>query len=158
MTLNLSELWDFSKPELSEQRFRSALSSVSSDEALILQTQIARTYGLRRDFAQAQQILAGLESQIESASLEVQVRFYLELGRTYSSTAHPPESQTLEIKAQARTTYMRAFQLAQTVKLDNLVIDALHMMTVVDTAPEAQVEWNRKAIAFMQASSQLDAQ
>jgi tetratricopeptide (TPR) repeat protein len=31
-------------------------------------------------------------------------------------------------------------------------------MVFVDTEPEAQVEWNRKAIAFIQSSSQPDAQ
>jgi tetratricopeptide (TPR) repeat protein len=52
---------------------------------------------------------------------------------------------------------MRAYELAQYGKLDSLAIDALHMMTFVDTAPEKQVEWNRKAMAFMQSSSQQDA-
>lgn len=157
MTINISKLWDHSKPDLSEQRFRSALPTASADDALILQTQIARTYGIRRNFSQAQQILADIEPQIQSASVEAKVRYYLELGRTYSSTTHPPESQTTEVRELARSAYMNALKLAQDGKLDYLAIDALHMMTVVDTAPEDQIAWNRKAIALMQSSSQQEA-
>jgi len=156
MTFNVSTLWDFNKPEISEERFRSALSTASADETFILQTQIARTYGIRRNFTEAQQILADIEPQIQNASDEAKVYYYLELGRTYSSATHPPESQTAEVRELARSAFMRAAVLAQNGKLDNLAIDALHMMTFVDTAPEEQVEWNRKAMALMQSSSQPD--
>jgi len=157
MTINISTLWDFNNPEISEERFRSALSTASGDNVLILQTQIARTYGIRRNFSQAQKILAGIEPQIQSANAEARVHYFLELGRTYSSGTHPPESQTAEVRELARSAYMRAAELAQNGKLDGLAIDALHMMTFVDTAPEEQVEWNRKAIALMKSSSQQDA-
>jgi len=157
MTIDISKLWDSNKPELSEERFRSALSTASADDALILQTQIARTYGLRRNFSKAQQILAEIEPQIQSASIEAQVRYDLELGRAYSSATHSPESQTAEAKEMARSAYMQAYKLAQDGKLDSLAIDALHMMTFVDTAPEEQLEWNRKAIALMDSSSQQGA-
>jgi tetratricopeptide (TPR) repeat protein len=157
VAIDISTLWAFNNPELSEQRFRAALPTASSDDALILQTQIARTYGIRRNFSEARQILAGIEPQLQKASVEAQVRYYLELGRTYSSATHPPESQTLEAKELARAAYLRAFELAQAGQLDYLAIDALHMMAVVDTAPEDQLEWNRKAAALMQSSSQPDA-
>lgn len=157
MTIDISTLWDFNKPEISEERFRSALSTASGDDALILQTQIARTYGIRRNFSQAQKILADIELQIQSANDEARVHYFLELGRTYSSGTHPPETQTAKVRELARSAYMRAAELAQNGKLDSLAIDALHMMTFVDTAPEEQIEWNRKAIALMKSSSQQDA-
>ncbi len=156
MTILLSDLWDFSQPEASEQRFRAALQTASADDALILQTQIARTYGLRKDFSRAQQILAELEPQTANASVEARTRYYLELGRTYSSATHPPESQTAETKELARSAYLHAFDLARDGHLDGLAIDALHMMTFVDTAAEDQIDWNRKAIAFMESSSQVE--
>ena len=155
--MDVSKLWDFNQPELSEERFRSALSTASADDGLILQTQIARTYGLRQRFPRAQEILAEIEPQIQGASVEAQVRYYLELGRTYSSATHSRESQTTEVKELARSAYMRAFELAQKGELDGLAIDALHMMAFVDTAPEDQIEWNRKAIALMQSSTQEEA-
>ncbi len=157
MKIDISKLWDFGNPELSEQRFRSALVTASADDALILQTQIARTYGIRHDFPRARQILAEIEPQMQNASAEAKIRYSLELGRTFASAVHPPESQTDEAKEMARSAYMRAFELAQDAKLDGLAIDALHMMTVVDTAPEEQVKWNRKAIDLMQSSSQPEA-
>ena len=157
MAIDLSSLWDFNKPELSEERFRSALSTASDNETLILQTQIARTYGLRRDFTRAQQILSEVESKLHDASIEARVRYYLELGRTYSSATHSPESQTGEVKELARSAYMQAVELAKEGKLDGLAIDALHMMTFVDASPEEQVEWNRKALELMQTSSQKEA-
>jgi tetratricopeptide (TPR) repeat protein len=157
MTINIGQLWDFDRPDLSEQRFRSMLLAASAEEALILQTQIARTYGIRRDFSKAQQILADIDPQVRSAGVEARAHYFLELGRTYSSATHPPESQTDEVRELARTAYRQAFELAQDGKLDHLAVDALHMMTFVDTAPENQVEWNRKAIAWMQSSSQQEA-
>lgn len=157
MTIDISKLWDFNNPEMSEQRFRSVLSTASANDALILQTQIARTYGIRRAFSQAQKILADLESQIQNASVKAKVHYYLELGRSYSSATHPPETQTNKVRELARSAYVQAFELAQEAKLDDLAIDALHMMTFVDTEPEDQIEWNRKAIAYMQASTQQEA-
>lgn len=154
MTIDVSTLWDYNNPQISEERFRSALSTASTDDALILKTQIARTYGRRRNYSQAQQILAEIEPQIQNASSQVKVHYYLELGRTYSSGTHSPESQTTETKALARSAFMRAFELAQNEKLDSLAIDALHMMSFVDTAPEEQVEWNRRAMTLVQSSSQ----
>lgn len=157
MTIDLTTLWDFHKPELSEERFRAALANASTDDAFILQIQIARTYGLRRNFAQAQAILADLEPQLQSAGIEARARYYLELGRTYSSATHSPESQTPEVRERARAAYRRATELAEEGNLDSLAIDALHMMTFVDTAPEEQIAWNRKAMAAMESSSAPEA-
>jgi len=157
MTIDISELWDFGKPELSEERFRSALSTASPDDALILKTQIARTYGIRGNFDRSQQVLSDIQSQIQNASITAKVYYHLELGRSYSSATHSPESQTDEVKGIARSAYMQAYHLAQDGKLDGLAIDALHMMTFVDTSPEDQLEWNRKAMAHMESSTQPEA-
>ena len=59
--------WDFSNPALSEERFRSALKTASGDEALILNTQIARTYVFRKEFAKAREVLRWVEPQLQSA-------------------------------------------------------------------------------------------
>ncbi len=158
MTLDLTALWDFSQPALSEQRFRAALATASDDTALVLQTQIARTYGLRRDFAQAQHILKAIEPQAASAGAEVRVRYALEFGRSLASATHPPESQTVEIQAEARAAYLRAFELARAEKLDSLAIDALHMLAFVDTEPVDQLRWGQEALAIVESSAQPEAQ
>ena len=157
MALDVSSLWDYSKPELSEQRLRDALTTASEDDALILQTQIARTYGLRTDFARAREVLSSIKDQVKNGSPEAQVRYFLELGRTYASTTHPTDAQTPESKEMARSLYTQAFDAAKKANLDFLAIDAVHMMVTVDTEPKAQLEWDLKAVAYMEGSSQPEA-
>ena len=157
MPIDVTPLWDHSQPALSEERFRAAIVRAAPDDAFILQTQVARTWGMRRDFAQARAILAALEPRLAQASPEGQVRWLLEMGRTWASPAHAREQRTAEARESARALYLRAFELARQAKLDYLAIDALHMMVMVDEEPARQLEWNLKAIAYMEASSQPDA-
>lgn len=157
MALDVAPLWKFSDPEGSEQRFRQALAGASRDDALELQTQIARTYGLRRKFVEARQILAGVEASIAGAAPSAQVRYFLELGRTYASPAHPPAELSAEARDKARSAYTQAFERAKAARLDYLAIDALHMMVMVDPAPAEQLAWNEKALAYLEASSQAEA-
>lgn len=86
------------------------------------------------------------------------MRYTLEVGCSYASATHPPELKTIETKELARSAYAQALELAQVAQLDALAIDALHMLAFVDTTPESQLAWNRKAIALLEASSQPDAQ
>lgn len=154
MAIDLKPLWNFDDPAESEQRFRSRLSTASPDDAFILQTQIARSYGLRRDFDTAREILQGLEPQLANVSVEARTRYWLELGRSYSSATHPPESQTAEARGRAREGYERALQTAKSGGLDDLAIDSLHMLAFVDTAPADQLKWGKAALSMAQASSQ----
>jgi len=110
MAIDLDELWDFRNPELSEQRFTAALKEASEDQALIIQTQIARTYSMRRDYDST----------------------YVSAGRVKESL----DTGTLE---KARSLYLESFELAKTQNLDGLAVDALHMMAFVDTEPEDQL-------------------
>ncbi len=157
MPIDPRPLWDFMRPEVSEQRFRAALETATGDDALILETQLARTHGMRRDFARARQILAAVEPRLADAGAEARVRYHLELGRTVFSVAHNPESQTAAAREESRVEYRRAIELAEEAGLDDLAIDALHMMAVVETKTESQLEWNRRAMARMEASRQPEA-
>jgi len=154
MPIDLSALWDFQNPALSEERFTAALATASGDEELVLRTQIARTWGLRREFERARDILVSLKPLVATAGPEVRVRHALELGRTFASAAHAPDALTPEAKASAREAYLRAYEIARAANLDGLAIDALHMMAMVDTAPEDQLKWGLEAIAVMEASTQ----
>ena len=154
MSMDVRSLWDFNNPALSEQRFRDALAKASPEETFILQTQIARSYGLRNQFDKARGVLKELQPGLADAGAEGQTRYWLELGRTYSSAAHAPETQTPEVREQARADYQRAWDTAQKAGLDALAIDALHMMAFVDTAPEDQLKWGEKALAVAQSSNQ----
>lgn len=157
MTVDLSSLWDYAHPAVSEERFRAAIVRAVPDDAFILQTQIARTYGLRKDFVKAREVLAQIEPRFESVSPEAKARWLLEMGRTWASPAHTQEQRSPENREKARGFYMRSFETAKQARLDGLAIDALHMMVMVDEAPDQQLEWNMKAIAYMEASTQPDA-
>ena len=155
--MNIQAMWNHQDPAGSESRFREALEHASGDTALILRTQIARTHGVRKRFDEARAILRELQPQLEGASAEAQAYFWLEWGRTFCSATHPPESQTDDAHAEARAAFTRAFETARDAKLDRLAVDELHMMAFVDTAPEQQLDWNLKTLAYMDASSDPDA-
>jgi tetratricopeptide (TPR) repeat protein len=155
--MDVSSLWNYLDPEASEQRFRQALAAATGDDALVLRTQIARTYGLRRNFVHARRTLDEFRDAVASASAETRVRYDLELGRTYASTAHRPEDETPESREKARALYTAAFERARDAGLDVLAIDALHMMVTVDTEPRDQLMWDMKAVAYMEDSSQPEA-
>jgi tetratricopeptide (TPR) repeat protein len=152
--VNVGALWDFSNPGASEQRFREALATAKGDDALVLQTQIARTFGLRRDLAGAKELLRSLEPQLAGAGAEARARHALEWGRVHISAVTRPEERTPENLAAARTAYLRALAIAKGGGLDELAIDAVHMMAFVDAAPADQLKWNQQALEMVLASTQ----
>jgi tetratricopeptide (TPR) repeat protein len=155
--IDLDALWDFADPALSEQRFREALANSYGDQAIILQTQIARTYGLRDDMATAQAMLQKLEPFLDDAGAAARAHQALEYGRTFVSARHDPKQQTDLSRAAARSAYMRAYTIAVTGQLDDLAIDALHMMACIDTAPADQLHWGMQALIIAEQSSQPGA-
>ena len=157
MAIDLTPLWDFSQPDVSEQRFRAALKTASVDDALVLQTQIARSYGLRKDFAAARDTLKAIEPQMATAGTEARTRYALELGRTYASATHPADAQTTESRELARTAYRSALDLAKEARLDSLAIDAIHMLAFVDTSPADQLKWGLEALSVVTRSTQAAA-
>lgn len=158
MAIDLAPLWDFSKPEVSEQRFRQALQTATGDDVLILKTQIARSKGLRADFDGARAVLREIEPAITQAGPEAKVRYHLELGRSYASAAHKPDTITDGNKSTARKQFEAALAEARTAKLDGLAVDAVHMFAFLDTAPADQLRWGQAALDIVLASSQPAAQ
>jgi len=157
MALDLSALWDFGNPALSEQRFRQALAQTQGDEALILHTQIARTHSLRKDFDAARSVLRQIERAIGTAGSEARVRYHLELGRTFASAAHDPKSLTPEAKVEGRRHFEAALGIARGARLDALAIDAIHMFAFIDTAPADQLKWGQAALEVVLSSTQESA-
>lgn len=152
--IEVDALWDFSRPEVSEQRFRAALTGAQGDDRLILQTQIARTFGLRRDFAQAKAVLRELTPALAAAGAEARARHALEWGRAHCSAAHRIETVSVADRDEARRAFTAAHELARQAGRDALAVDALHMMVFVDTEPAQQVRWNLQALDAALASTQ----
>lgn len=155
--VNVNAMWDYSKPALSEERFRAALATAQGDDAIILKTQIARTYGLRRDFATALKVLADVEKTIAQAGPEAQTRYLLELGRCFASGTHDPAALSPQSRAMARNIYHQALSSAKAAKLDELAIDAVHMFAFVDTDLEDGIKWADEGLAIARASTQPSA-
>lgn len=154
MALDLDALWDFMQPAHSEVRFRAALADADADTALILRTQIARSFGMRQDFATARALLREIEPALASASAEARVRHALEWGRCHASATH----DSAQIQAdEARAAFQRALDLARAAGLDGLAIDAIHMFAFVDREPAEQLRRADEGLALALRSPQAAA-
>jgi uncharacterized protein YbaP (TraB family) len=136
--MDIRALWDFDDPAGSEARFQAALAGAGGDDALSLQTQIARTYSLRGRDADAHALLDRIEPELAGAGAEPQVRHRLERGRTWRSARQ---------SERARPLFEAAVGLAQAAGLEDLAIDAMHMMALIEPGADAQMAWNRRALA-----------
>lgn len=110
-------MWDFSDPARSEAGFRAALDRASGEDADVLRTQIARALGLQQRYAEALELLGAIASD----QPEVQVRVLLERGRVFRSSG---DSHTAE------KLFRSAVEAAGAAGLDELAIDAMHMVAV----------------------------
>ncbi len=141
-------LWDFERPEVSEQRFRAALPAAQGDDRLVLQTQIARTYGLRARFDEAHALLDRIEPLLKDAGARPRSLYHLERGRTFRSAGAPQR---------ARPHFEAALTSAEQGGEEALALDAIHMLALVDTS-DAALEWNRRGIAAARAAKDPRAQ
>lgn len=139
--VDIQALWDFGNPARSEERFRAALATADGDDALSLQTQIARSYGLRKRFDEAHALLDRLAPQLERAGPEPKVRALLERGRAFRSAGQVERAAPL---------FRQAVDAAVAARLENLAVDAMHMVALVEPTPEAQIDANRRALAYAQ--------
>jgi tetratricopeptide (TPR) repeat protein len=136
----IDELWDFDDPVASESRFRVAAGDASTDRPRdILMTQVARALGLQGRHAEG---MAILDATATDGDLEVEVRTRLERGRLLNTRGDRDE---------ARPEFDAAFEGATSAGLENLAVDALHMLAIV--APEnEQLALNERAIALANAA------
>ena len=141
--MDIEALWNFADPAASEARFRAALADARGDDALSLQTQIARTFSLRRRFDEAHAVLDAIAPQLATAGPEPRVRALLERGRSLRSAGR---------RDAARPLFEQAVPLARQAGLEALAIDAMHMVALVQTDPQEELRWNRLALAAAQAA------
>lgn len=150
MTENLPSirsLWDFSDPAKSEAVFAGMIPSGDAIYDLELQTQIARTFGLRRQFAEARAKLSEVAKQLPEEPSRAHIRYELELGRTENSSGN--------VEA-AKPHFERALQLAQDQKEEFLAIDAAHMLGIANKGEEG-LSWNLRAIEMAKAATDPEA-
>lgn len=142
--LDVRALWDFADPAASEAVFRAELARAGGDAALVLRTQVARTLGLRRRFAEGHAVLDAVDAALAGAGAEPRVRTLLERGRLWRSGGEPQRARPLFEQALAR---------ADATRLPELAIDAMHMVALVEPELAAQIDWNQRALERARASS-----
>ena len=141
--MDIDSYWEYSDPAASEVRFRSLLGQVQGDQRLEVQTQIARTFSLRRDFAQAHKLLDEVEPQLASAGAAPRVRYLLERGRTYNSAGH---------RERARPLFVQAWEIATAHDLEGLAVDAAHMVPIVVGGAEG-AQWTQRGVDLARRSN-----
>lgn len=140
---DIDALWDYAKPAESEARFREALKTETGDAALEIETQIARTFGMRRDFVRANSMLDAVAARTSgNTAPRVRIRYLLERGRTLNSSGQFEKAKPL---------FSDAFQLAQREGEVVLAIDAAHMFGFSKNLDEA-MSWNQVAMRLALAS------
>lgn len=147
--LDVDALWNFADPAASEARFRAALGAATGDDALMLRSQIARTFGLRARFAEAHAELDAIEPLLAAAGVEPRVRAWLERGRTLRSAGQP---------GQAKPLFVRAYEAADAARLERLAADALHMVALAESSLDERIAWNRRTIEYARRARDPRAQ
>ena len=143
MAADIDALWDYAKPAESEARFREALKTETGDAALEIETQIARTFSMRRDFVRANSMLDAVAARTSgNTAPRVRIRYLLERGRTLNSSGQFEKAKPL---------FSDAFQLAQRENEVLLAIDAAHMFGFSKNLDEA-MSWNQVAMRLALAS------
>ncbi|WP_183094752.1 tetratricopeptide repeat protein [Nocardioides stalactiti] len=134
------DLWDFDDPAGSEQRFRVAADATADDhERAVWLTQVARALGLQGKYAEGHLLLDRLAGERDP---EVVTRVALERGRLHRSAGDP---------AAGRTEFGRAVLRAADATLDELHVDALHMLALVSEGAE-QIAVTERALQVAEAS------
>jgi tetratricopeptide (TPR) repeat protein len=140
-------LWDYDHPERSEAIFRQLLlneeSNTDPSYHLQLLTQIARTQGLQRHFAEADATLDQVQPHLTANLVQATIRYRLERGRVLNSSGHPED---------ARAWFQQAWELAREHGEDFHAVDALHMLAIVAPVTEKN-HWNSMALQVAEASS-----
>jgi tetratricopeptide (TPR) repeat protein len=150
----IADLWDYADLPGSEARFNELLPRAEAHDpvyALILRTQIARTYSLRGDFPVAHKILDGVAAGMTPEMALVRVRYLLERGRCFNSAGE---------KGTARPLFLEAYELGRTIgpRADYHTIDAAHMLGIAAESLAEQQKWNETGINLAEASAAPRAQ
>ena len=141
----IDELWDFEDPAGSEGRFRAAAADAGPAESAVLLTQVARALGLQEKYAEAHDVLDGLNGVTGQAA----VRVALERGRLHRSAG--------DARDQAYAFFTEAARLASQEGEEGLHVDALHMLALLAETADAQITANQAALEVARASTDEDA-
>jgi tetratricopeptide (TPR) repeat protein len=144
-------LWDFDRPDETEVKFRALLAEPNTEGNQTyrteLLTQIARTEGLQRRFAEAHHTLDKVEALLTAEPTRIQVRYLLERGRIFNSSRQPERALPL---------FIAAWEAGIAAGEEGFAVDAAHMAAIA--APvEARLAWNHTALELAERSADAGA-
>lgn len=147
--IDFDSLWDYSKPDATELKFREVFAELSQDDpsALELLTQIARAQGLQRKFEEAHETLDIVEKELKEDASRAKVRYLLERGRAFNSSGNADR---------ARPLFEQAEEMAAQLSEDSYAVDAIHMLAILASAPQS-LTLNLRAIGVAESSAQEKA-
>ena len=142
-------LWDYSRPEQTETKFREILLQFPEDGPAFLEllTQIARALGLQRKFEHAHQTLDQVEHRLGEVASRPRIRYLLERGRVFNSSGEAEK---------ARPYFDQALELSKQLGNDSYAVDALHMLAIL-APPGQSLALNLQAIQLAESSSEEQA-
>lgn len=140
--VKFDEFWDYSNPSQTREQFLTLVDDGDEAYTLELKTQIARTYGLERNFKEAHAVLDSVEPYMSSFPIVV-IRYHLERGRVFNSA---------DDKEPAKVQFLLAFDRAQKEHEDFYAVDAAHMMAIAEVDKDVRTDWNLRAIEISERS------
>jgi tetratricopeptide (TPR) repeat protein len=144
MRLDFSQLKLWQDPRASMRELY-ALRERQSDEAEQLQVdcQIARCHGLLGDFREGLILLEKIKSSpgYEHEPL-LQTMVNLEEGRIHNSSGHPRRAEPF---------FKQAYEVAQAAEIDDLAVDALHMLAIIE--PDKAGDYTQQALDLCDSSA-----
>ncbi len=145
---DFDQLWDYNRPEQTEQAFRDLLLSAEqgSDRSYHaeLLTQIARCLGLQGRFEESHAVLDEVKVMLGAGLTTVpRLRYLLERGRAFRSSGQP---------ALAIPLFLEAWNLGLEAGEDDLATDAAHMLGITEPDPARQMAWNLRALDLAERS------
>ncbi len=152
--LDFDDLWNYQHPDQTEAAFRQLLPQAerSNDPSYHLQllTQIARTQALQRQFVEAHHTLDTVKDQLSTKLVVPTIRYLLERGRVFNSSAQPVEAQVW---------FQQAWELARVHEEGAFfAVDAAHMLAIAASSFEEKTIWNQTALHYAEASPDERAQ
>ena len=143
-----TDLWDWSDPGGSEERFREAAADTRGERRLVALTQAARALGLQKRYDEGHDVLDGVAADPDGTSPEVSARCALERGRLLRSAGRETEAAPL---------FEHAATEAEAAGLEALHVDALHMLALLGDDPAEQLRRTQEALAVARAATADDA-
>jgi len=146
-------LWDYNKPAETYEKFKAILdkTDLSGNETFVAQlyTQLARTQGLQRKWDEAYAYLDKAKALLSLADKVSEVRYLLEIGRTYNSSGKREEAYNM---------FVKAWELGKEIGAEGYATDAGHMLAIASDTPEGTLDWNLKTVAYAKVSDDPVAQ